>query len=58
MRYRLNSIGHEHFSIGSILSNEQYNEYTWYSVKVHKTNMYNHEYQSYGKRYMPVFYEY
>ena len=54
----LEQVGHEQFSMVNVLSNEQYNEYTWYGVQVHQTNMYNNTYKCYGKRYMPVFYEY
>ena len=50
--------GHEQLSIANILNNEQYNAYVWHSVQIHQDNLYNNNYQSYGKRYMPVFYEY
>ena len=50
--------GHEQLSISNILNNEQYNAYVWHSVQIHQDNLYNNNYQSYGKRYMPVFYEY
>lgn len=51
-------IEHETFNETNVLNNEQYNEFVWHSVQVHQTNMYNNTYQSCGKRYMPIFYEY
>ena len=46
------------FNANNILSNEQYSNYVWHSVQIHQNNMYDYKHQCYGKRYMPVFYEY
>lgn len=49
--------GHEVFSISNILSNEQFNEYEWYSIQFQGSNTYVNC-QCCGRRHMPVLYDY